>query len=317
MSCTSYQNGLKEHISRALLHHGLYILSETRKQKLQKLVDTLSLTDAGKFIYWSPYYQNQYPFIQMKICFIPIFSQGWGTSLINPPTCLLHRHQSPMTSLHPRSPPAFHQSILPSPPSLWSWLGENGNEEDQGDESHRSCSMGAPQCTVLSPFLFTSTHWMHKTVNCHLKSSVIIQPVLDVLLTGVNATTCIHTSVKQRRWLSTSRGKHYRSDQWTSSVWTRRWWQDTNTWVFTLTVDWTDNTDALYKRAKVASICRGDWGPLGCRKHYLENFMTLWWYQRSFMQWSAGEVAERTGTGRDLTNWLGGPALSWTVHWVT
>ena len=29
------------------------------------------------------------------------------------------------------------------------------------------------------------------------------------------------------------------------------------------------------RRAKVASICWGDWSPLGCRGHYFEHFMTL------------------------------------------
>ena len=59
-------------------------------------------------------------------------------------------------------------------------------------------------------------------------------------------------------------------------------------------LNWTGNTDVstcpCTGRAKVASICWGDWGPLACRGHYFKHYMTLWWHQRFFMWWPAGEV---------------------------
>ncbi|KAI3351980.1 hypothetical protein L3Q82_020813, partial [Scortum barcoo] len=55
-------------------------------------------------------------------------------------------------------------------------------------------------------------------------------------------------------------------------------------------LDWTDNTDSLYKRGSESSVHAEEAGIFGCVQATAEDlFMRLWWRLWSPMQWSAGE----------------------------
>ncbi|MCJ8749354.1 hypothetical protein PDJAM_G00175360 [Pangasius djambal] len=81
-------------------------------------------------------------------------------------------------------------------------------------------------------------------------------------------------------------------------------------------LDWTHNTDALYRKGQTRLYLLRRLRSFGVQGALLKTFMTLWWHQPSCMVWSVGAAASLRGRGKSWTRSSRGPALSWAVLWT-
>ena len=81
-------------------------------------------------------------------------------------------------------------------------------------------------------------------------------------------------------------------------------------------LDWTKNTEDLYKKGQSVSTFWGGWGPSTSAGQYWGCFMSLWWPVHSCLLSCAGAASWRQRTPIDSTNWCSRPGTSWGWSWV-
>lgn len=125
---------------------------------------------------------------------------------------------------------------------------------------------------------------------------------LAVWIINSSPTDHSHTSTPAR-WRSYWWWRRLRQHRWTSRDWM------CNTRMFILAINWTGLTTQASCTRRVKVICNC-WGYLECAVTFCDTVLA----SAIFYHWqsSAGERESQRETGKDLTNWSRGPALSWT-----
>ncbi|KAI3352035.1 hypothetical protein L3Q82_020850 [Scortum barcoo] len=184
------------------------------------------------------------------------------------------------------------------------------------------CSTGAPQGTVLSPFLFTlyTSDFTYSTDSCHLQKfsddTAIVGCVSEgndceyrkVIMDFVDWCELNHLQVNASKTkemvIDFSRKPSDIAPVNIQGLDIER----VRTYKYlgvhlNNKLDWTDNTDLLYKKGQSRLLHAEEAGIFWCVQATAEDlFMRLWWRLWSPMQWSAGEGGVLSGTRRGSTD---------------